>query len=102
MAAAGERLGETLAGVPTAPPGIPVVSNVEARPNNDVERVKELLVRQVSAPVLWEASVLRMVELGVERFIEIGPGKVLSGLVKRITKCVDVRNVEDIATFKTL
>jgi [acyl-carrier-protein] S-malonyltransferase len=102
MAPAGARLGETLAGVPTAPPEIPVVTNVEARPNKDEERVKELLVKQVSAPVLWEASVLSMVELGIERFIEIGPGKVLSGLVKRIAKGVDIRNVEDIATFKTL
>jgi len=102
MAPAGERLGETLAGVPTAPLEIPVVSNVEARPNEDEARIKELLVRQVSAPVLWEASVQQMVELGVERFIEIGPGKVLSGLVKRIAKGVDIRNVEDIATFKTL
>jgi [acyl-carrier-protein] S-malonyltransferase len=102
MAPAGERLGETLAGVPTASLEMPVVTNVEALPNKDEARIKELLVRQVSAPVLWEASVQQMVELGVERFIEIGPGKVLSGLVKRIAKGVDIRNVEDIATFKTL
>lgn len=102
MTPAAERLAETLAGVPISPIKIAVVTNVEARPNMAGERIKELLVRQVSAPVLWEASVLHMVELGVERFIEIGPGKVLSGLVKRIAKGVDVRNVEDIATFKAL
>lgn len=102
MAPAGERLAETLAGIPISPPEIPVVTNVEARPNKDEERIKELLVRQVSAPVLWEASVLRMVELGVERFIEIGPGKVLSGLVKRIANGALVSNFEDIATFKAL
>jgi [acyl-carrier-protein] S-malonyltransferase len=102
MAPAGERLGETLAGVPTAPFEISVVTNVEAQPNKDEVRIKELLVRQVSAPVLWEASMQRMVELGIELFIEIGPGKVLSGLVKRIAKGVDIRNVEDIATFKAL
>ena len=102
MAPAGERLAETLQRVPVAKLEIPVVTNVEARPNNKDERVKELLVRQVSAPVLWEESVLHMVELGVERFIEIGPGKVLSGLVKRISKGAVVSNMEDLATFKAL
>lgn len=102
MAPAGERLADTLAGVDIAPLAVPVVSNVEARPNQDPARVKELLIRQVSAPVLWEASVSCMVELGVERFIEIGPGKVLSGLVKRITKDVETANVEDAATVKAL
>lgn len=102
MVPAGERLAETLAGVTIAPLEIPVVTNVEAQPNQDKERVKELLVRQVSAPVFWEASVLRMVELGVERFVEIGPGKVLSGLVKRTAKNAELCNVEDTATLKAL
>jgi len=102
MVPAGERLAETLTGVAIAPLEIPVVTNVEAEPNQDRERVKELLVRQVSAPVFWEASVLRMVELGVERFVEIGPGKVLSGLVKRIAKNAELSNVEDIATLQAL
>jgi [acyl-carrier-protein] S-malonyltransferase len=102
MAPAGERLAETLAVVSTAQPEIPVVTNVEARPNKNEKRVRELLIRQVCAPVLWEASVQFMVELGVGRFIEIGPGKVLSGLVKRIAKGVDVSNLEDVATLKAL
>jgi [acyl-carrier-protein] S-malonyltransferase len=102
MAPAGERLAQTLSGVSFAPMTIPVVTNVEAHPNHDNSRVPELLVRQVSAPVLWEASVMRMVEMEVERFVEIGPGKVLSGLVKRITKSADVCNIEDIGTLKAL
>jgi [acyl-carrier-protein] S-malonyltransferase len=102
MAPAGERLAQTLSGVSFAPMTIPVVTNVEAHPNQDKSRVPELLVRQVSAPVLWEASVMRMVEMEVERFVEIGPGKVLSGLVKRITKSADVCNIEDIGTLKAL
>jgi [acyl-carrier-protein] S-malonyltransferase len=102
MVPAGERLAGTLAEVEIAPLAIPVVSNVEAKPNQEKERVKELLVRQVSSPVLWEASVLQMVGLEVERFVEIGPGKVLSGLVKRITKSAEAGNVEDVATLKSL
>jgi [acyl-carrier-protein] S-malonyltransferase len=80
----------------------PVVSNVEATANSDKDRISELLVSQVCAPVLWEQSVIAMAALGVTRFIEIGPGKVLSGLVKRITKEVATTNVEDIATLKLL
>ncbi len=102
MVPAGERLAETLAGVNIGNLEIPVVTNVEARPNQEKDRVKPLLVKQVSAPVLWEESVLRMTGLGVDRFIEIGPGKVLSGLIKRTAKSVDVGNVEDIASLHTL
>lgn len=80
----------------------PVVSNVEATANGDKGRVRDLLVSQVCAPVLWEQSVIAMADLGVTRFVEIGPGKVLSGLVKRITKEVSTANVEDIATLKLL
>lgn len=102
MAPAGERLADTLAGVDIAPLATPVVTNVEACPNQEPARVKELLIRQVSAPVLWEASVARMLELGVERFIEVGPGKVLSGLVKRISKTTETGSIEDVATLKAL
>ena len=102
MAPAGERLAQTLSGVSFSQMAIPVVTNVEAHPNQDESRVPELLVRQVSAPVLWEASVIRMVDMGVERFVEIGPGKVLSGLVKRITKNADVCNIEDLGTLKAV
>ncbi len=80
----------------------PVVSNVEATANCDKDRISDLLVSQVCAPVLWEQSVIAMAALGVAKFIEIGPGKVLSGLVKRITKEVTTANVEDIATLKLL
>ncbi len=80
----------------------PVVSNVEATANSDKGRVRDLLVSQVCSPVLWEQSVSAMVSLGATRFIEIGPGKVLSGLVKRISKEAATANVEDVATLKSL
>ena len=102
MCPAGVRLAESLEEVQVHPLQIPVVTNVEASPNMDCARVKELLVRQVSAPVLWEASVLRMVDEGVGRFLEIGPGKVLSGLVKRITKNAETSNVEDSTSLRAL
>jgi [acyl-carrier-protein] S-malonyltransferase len=102
MLPAGERLREVLAGIAVGPLRTPVVSNVEAAPNGDAGRVKELLVAQVSAPVRWDESVQKMAELGVERFIEIGPGKVLAGLIKRIAKGAAAQSVEDVAGLKAL
>lgn len=102
MKPAAERLKDVLDGVPTATPTVPVVSNVEALPNSDGARIRELLVAQVCAPVRWEESVLKMAELGVTRFIEIGPGKVLSGLVKRIAKDSATANIENLASLNAL
>jgi [acyl-carrier-protein] S-malonyltransferase len=102
MVPAGERLAKVLEGITLSALQVPVVTNVEAEPNGDEGRVKELLVQQVSAPVLWDRSVQKMVGLGVELFMEIGPGKVLSGLVKRIAKDKETRNVEDADSLKTI
>ena len=102
MVPAGERLQEVLAGIAVGPLLAPVVTNVEAAPNSDAGRVKELLVAQVSAPVRWDESVQKMAELGVDRFIEIGPGKVLAGLIKRIAKGAAAQSVEDVAGLKAL
>jgi len=102
MAPAAERLAEILEAVTIRPLKSPVVTNVEGEPNDDEGRVRELLVRQVCAPVLWDGSVQKMTELGVGRFVEIGPGKVLSGLVKRSVRDAETRNVEDSATLKNL
>ncbi|BCR04756.1 malonyl CoA-acyl carrier protein transacylase [Desulfuromonas versatilis] len=102
MAPAGERLREVLDGIRVSAMKPPVVSNVEAAPNEDHGRVRELLVTQVSAPVRWEESVARMAELGVDRFVEIGPGKVLSGLIKRIAKGCAAQSVEDTSGLKAL
>jgi [acyl-carrier-protein] S-malonyltransferase len=102
MVPAGERLREVLSRVAVGPLRAPVVTNVEAAPNSDAGRVRELLVAQVSAPVRWDESVQKMTELGVERFIEIGPGKVLAGLIKRIAKGAAAQSVEDVAGLKAL
>ncbi|WP_225073467.1 ACP S-malonyltransferase [Desulfuromonas sp. CSMB_57] len=102
MQPAADGLAEVLGRVTIGELLCPVVSNVEAVPNRDAGKVRELLVRQVCAPVRWDESVTVMAAQGVERFIEIGPGKVLSGLIKRIVKGVEVQNVEDCAGLKTL
>jgi [acyl-carrier-protein] S-malonyltransferase len=73
----------------------PVVANVDAEPNPDSTRVPALLVRQIDAPVRWEESVAAVAAAGVTRALEIGPGKVLSGLVKRIDKRIAVQSVFD-------
>lgn len=86
MQPAADRLAEALAEIEIGPMSQPVVSNVEAEPNDDPGRVKELLVRQVTQPVRWEASVRKAVHMGVQRAIEVGHGKVIAGLVRRIAK----------------
>jgi len=102
MAPAATRLDAVLSEVVIGDFTCPVIGNVEAASYQEPERVKPLLVEQVCAPVRWDESVLKMRELGVERFVEVGPGKVLSGLVKRIAKGTEVQNVADVASLKKL
>lgn len=102
MVPAGERLAEVLAKISVGDMSLPVVTNVEAAPNQDAERVCELLVSQVSAPVRWQESIATMVALGVDRYIEIGPGKVLSGLVKRMAKGSTIQNVQSVSDVSAL
>ena len=102
MKPAGERLGKALEEISIANLKIPVVTNVEAEINTAKERVKELLVAQVSSPVRWEESMRKMIEKGIEQVLEVGPGKVLSGLMKRIDGRVESKNLEDLQTLKSL
>ena len=102
MTPAGERLAAVLATVEINPLRMPVVTNVEALPNQAVGRVRELLVAQVSAPVRWEESMQWMLDQGVERFIEIGPGKVLSGLIKRMARQAVIENIQESSDLQGL
>lgn len=95
MKPADNRLAEALAGVPMSPPRVPVWSNVDARPHDDPEEIRALLVRQVVQPVLWEDTMRGMLAAGAGRFYEIGPGKVLKGLLKRIDRKVECTSVQD-------
>ena len=102
MVPAGEQLNAVLDAITLSNIDIPVVTNVDAAVNSDSSRIKELLISQVSAPVRWDESVRYMLDNGVERFIEIGPGKVLSGLIRRIERKIPVSNVENIASLQAL
>ncbi|HCC06897.1 MAG TPA: [acyl-carrier-protein] S-malonyltransferase [Clostridiales bacterium] len=79
---------------------IPVITNVTADYIEDIKEVKEILVKQVTSPVLWEDTIKRMIDDGVDTFIEIGPGKTLSGFVKKIDKTKTILNVEDGASLE--
>lgn len=95
MQPAAERLAGELARVAVAPLAVPVITNVEAAPNQDPARVRELLTKQVTAPVRWEESVQRLAAMGVTQAIEVGHGGVLAGLVKRIAPTITVRGAGD-------
>ena len=90
MRPAAERLSPELRAIPQGPFGFPVVANVTAAPYGAGDIVAETLVRQITAPVRWEESVRTMQGMGATSFLEVGPGKVLSGLVRRIGKDVAV------------
>jgi [acyl-carrier-protein] S-malonyltransferase len=95
MAPAARAVEKALESIPIGPLAFPVVANVDAAPNQDPERVRSLLVRQIDGPVLFQQSVVAMADAGVTRAIEIGPGKVLAGLVKRTDKRITVQACSD-------
>jgi len=94
MQSAVERLRAVLADVPMQRPRIPVVSNVDARPHDDPDEIRELLIRQVCSQVRWEDSMRYLLdEQGITQFYELGPGRVLCGLLKRIARKVPCENI---------
>jgi [acyl-carrier-protein] S-malonyltransferase len=102
MKPAGERLEKALEEITVKDLNVPVVTNVEAEINTSKDRVKPLLVAQVSSPVRWEESMRKMIKEGIEKVLEIGPGKVLSGLMKRIDPNIETGNSEDIQTLRKI
>ena len=81
-------------------PNPSIISNVTAKEENNVESIKKLLIQQITSRVRWRESVDYMIEEGVNDFVEIGPGKVLSGLVKKINKNVKISNINSIGDLK--
>ncbi|MEM7080786.1 MAG: ACP S-malonyltransferase [Pseudomonadota bacterium] len=105
MEAAKEEFSSALADTDLTMPSIPVVQNVTARPAADLEVLRDNLIAQISAPVLWAQCVGAMVDSGVDQFVECGPGNVLAGLIRRITKPTPTQTLatpEGIAAAKSL
>jgi len=96
----GEQLRLVLEGVSWQPPRCPVIANIDGKEVVSSERTVQALVDQVSGAVLWEQSVRHLLELGVDTFIECGPGKVLTGLVKKIAPDANLLRVEDKASLE--
>ena len=95
MAPVQPRLRQVLSTIAFAKPVAPVIANTTAQPNQDPARIIDLLIEQVTSPVRWVETVQRMASLGVDTLVEIGPGKVLAGLARRIDKSLRTFSVED-------
>jgi [acyl-carrier-protein] S-malonyltransferase len=93
MKPADERLAEALADVEIRSPHVPVWSNVDAQPHTDPAEIRQLLIRQVLQPVLWEQTLRNLLAAGLDKFYEIGPGRVLAGLLKRVQRKAECVNV---------
>ncbi|GLT26797.1 hypothetical protein SLA2020_018390 [Shorea laevis] len=88
------RLEAALAATQIKTPRMPVISNVDAQPHSDPDSIKKKLARQVTSPVQWETTVKTLLKKGMKTSYELGPGKVISGIVKRIEKIADVDNID--------
>jgi len=99
MAYASQGLQQAIAAVTISSPQVPVIGNVSAGPLLSADAVKQELMAQLTSPVRWTGSVQAMVERGVRRFVEIGPGNVLTGLVRRIAKDVETVNINDVRSI---
>lgn len=102
MKPAADKLALTLEGAAWSNAAIPVVANVHAAPETDADTIRRLLVEQVYSPVLWEDSVRRMIDEGVDTFVEIGPGSVLAGLIKKTSRdvrCVSLNSLQAIEAW---
>ena len=95
MKPAEDRLAPELRSLTASAPAVPVVANVDAEPKRTAAESIDALVRQVSSPVRWEDVVRRLIADGATTFVELGPGTVLAGLIKKIDRGVTVYSVED-------
>lgn len=100
MKSAQERLAADLEKISFSAPGIPVTANVYARPVEEAEAASEALVKQVTASVRWSDSMQWLIQHGVQTFVEVGPGKVLCGLMRQIDRSKKCMNVEDEASLQ--
>ena len=99
---AGEKLAQALEDVPVADMQIPVYTNVTAQPVPSAAEIRSTLVKQVSSPVRWEATIRNMLADGVDTFVEIGPGKTLTSFVKKIDRDALAMNAENVETLQAV
>jgi [acyl-carrier-protein] S-malonyltransferase len=102
MKPAAEKFAGFLAGFPLRDAEIPVIANVTAKPVRGGEQIRKSLIEQLYSPVLWEDSIRTLIGLGVDTFVEIGPGKVLTGLVKKIDRSAKAVSIHDVESFRTV
>ena len=102
MSPATEIMRKEISNIDFSIPTNNIVSNVTAKPSKDPEKIKNLLIDQIEKPVRWRESVINMINAGSQKFVEIGPGKVLSGLVKRIDRNVKLIQVNNMSDLKNL
>ncbi|TKB48995.1 ACP S-malonyltransferase [Ferrimonas sediminicola] len=99
MKPAAEKLAEALAGLALKAPQVPVINNVDVAAAEEVDAIRDALVRQLHSPVRWTETINAMAEMGIETTFECGPGKVLTGLAKRINKTIAAAALNDSATL---
>jgi len=100
MDSATKIMNEEISKIEFNSPKVEIISNVTAEPTNEPAKIKELLVSQIEKPVRWREIVNYMIDKNINKFIEIGPGKVLSGLVKRINRNVELLQINDLEDLK--
>ena len=103
MKTAANRMADKIKGSDFKNPNTKIISNVTAKEENHSETIKSLLIEQITGRVRWRESVNYMIQNGINKFIEIGPGKVLTGLVKKIDNNVEIKNInsiDDIENYK--
>ncbi len=102
MKSATEKMKEKINQTDFSDPVIDIISNVTSKPHRKSAEIKRLLIDQIENPVRWRESVINMISSGVNKFVEIGPGKVLSGLIKRIDRKVESNQVNNLGDLKTI
>eukprot|EP00879_Flechtneria_rotunda_P003738 GHRR01003976.1.p1 GENE.GHRR01003976.1~~GHRR01003976.1.p1 ORF type:complete len:351 (+),score=140.96 GHRR01003976.1:61-1113(+) len=93
MAPAAEKLQEALNNTTIVAPRIPVISNVDVQPHSDPETIKQILTKQLTSPVQWETTLQTLLNKGLQKSYEVGPGKVIAGIMKRIDKKAEIVNI---------
>ena len=102
MRSASEKMKNKINNIEFKQPNIEIVTNVTAEPEKNPQKIKNLLIEQIYSKVRWRESILYMLKNNINEFIEIGPGKVLSGLVKRINKEIKSNSINSIEDIKNI